>query len=348
MSSNKNWPSMFKSKPCNNNHHHQHEIDTPSYMHYSNCNLSSSFSSDRVPDPKPRWNPKPEQIRILESIFNSGTVNPPREEIQRIRIRLQEYGQIGDANVFYWFQNRKSRAKHKLRVHHKNPKMSKKDKMVISSNDADHCFGFVNQETGIFPVQNNELVVTEPAGFLFPVHNDPSAAQTGFGFSDFVVPVVTEEGMAFSTVNNGVNLETDESFDHIPAINLYGGDGNGGGNCFSPLTAPLTVPLAINQSQDVPHRLRICAVEDCGVVVQPSWNRRLPYERPFHVADRIILGVILDEALENRLPPNVLLASSDSDFTEPLRRLRSHRYKAMLAADVTAKKLISGGLLHIL
>ncbi|CAE6216652.1 unnamed protein product [Arabidopsis arenosa] len=201
---------------------------------------------DRVPDPKPRWNPKPEQIRILESIFNSGTVNPPREEIQRIRIRLQEYGQIGDANVFYWFQNRKSRAKHKLRVHHKNPKMSKKDKMVIPSNDADHCFGFVNQETGLFPVQNNELVVTEPPGFLFPVHNDPSAAQSGFGFSDFVVPVVTEEGMAFSTVNNGVNLETDESFDQIPAINLYGGDGNGGGNCFSPLTVPLTV----NQSQE--------------------------------------------------------------------------------------------------
>ncbi|CAL9241691.1 unnamed protein product, partial [Arabidopsis halleri] len=250
MSSNKNWPSMFKSKPCNNNHHHQHEIDTPSYMHYSNCNLSSSFSSDRVPDPKPRWNPKPEQIRILESIFNSGTVNPPREEIQRIRIRLQEYGQIGDANVFYWFQNRKSRAKHKLRVHHKNPKMSKKDKTLISSNDADHCFGFVNQETGLFPVQNNELVVTEPAGFLFPVHNDPSAAQSGFGFSDFVVPVVTEEGMVFSTVNNGVNLETDDSFDKIPAINLYGGDGNGGENCFSPLTAPLTVPLAINQSQE--------------------------------------------------------------------------------------------------
>lgn len=42
MSSNKNWTSMFKSKSCNNYHH---EIDTPSYMHYSNCNISSSFSS---------------------------------------------------------------------------------------------------------------------------------------------------------------------------------------------------------------------------------------------------------------------------------------------------------------
>ncbi|KFK31501.1 hypothetical protein AALP_AA6G120600 [Arabis alpina] len=60
---------MFKSKPCNNNHHH-HDINTSPYMHY-NCNTSSPFSSDRVPDPKPRWNPKPEQIRILESIFNS-------------------------------------------------------------------------------------------------------------------------------------------------------------------------------------------------------------------------------------------------------------------------------------
>ena len=71
---------------------------------------------ERTPDPKPRWNPRPEQIRILEAIFNSGMVNPPRDEIPRIRMRLQEYGQVGDANVFYWFQNRKSRSKNKLRA----------------------------------------------------------------------------------------------------------------------------------------------------------------------------------------------------------------------------------------
>lgn len=73
---------------------------------------------ERSPEPKPRWNPKPEQIRILESIFNSGMVNPPREEIRKIRAQLQEYGQVGDANVFYWFQNRKSRSKHKQRHLH--------------------------------------------------------------------------------------------------------------------------------------------------------------------------------------------------------------------------------------
>ncbi|XWS18461.1 hypothetical protein CRYUN_Cryun32bG0045500 [Craigia yunnanensis] len=70
---------------------------------------------ERSPEPKPRWNPKPEQICILETIFNSGMVNPPRDEIRKIRAQLQEYGQVGDANVFYWFQNRKSRSKHKLR-----------------------------------------------------------------------------------------------------------------------------------------------------------------------------------------------------------------------------------------
>lgn len=42
-------------------------------------------------------------------------VNPPREEIRKIRLQLQQYGQVGDANVFYWFQNRKSRTKNKQR-----------------------------------------------------------------------------------------------------------------------------------------------------------------------------------------------------------------------------------------
>lgn len=82
------------------------------------CHKPNSYASgveERTPEPKPRWNPKPEQIRILEAIFNSGMVNPPRDEIRRIRTQLQVYGQVGDANVFYWFQNRKSRSKHKQR-----------------------------------------------------------------------------------------------------------------------------------------------------------------------------------------------------------------------------------------
>ncbi|TKY71782.1 WUSCHEL-related homeobox 9 [Spatholobus suberectus] len=116
-SSNRHWPSMFKSKPCNPHHQWQHDIN--SSLISTGCHRSPYTSGagceERSPEPKPRWNPKPEQIRILEAIFNSGMVNPPRDEIRKIRAQLQEYGQVGDANVFYWFQNRKSRSKHKLR-----------------------------------------------------------------------------------------------------------------------------------------------------------------------------------------------------------------------------------------
>ncbi|CAL0313499.1 unnamed protein product [Lupinus luteus] len=114
-SSNRHWPSMFKSKPYNQ---WQHEINSSlisNGCHRSTYNNSAAGCDERSPEPKPRWNPRPEQIRILEAIFNSGMVNPPRDEIRKIRMQLQEYGQVGDANVFYWFQNRKSRSKNKHR-----------------------------------------------------------------------------------------------------------------------------------------------------------------------------------------------------------------------------------------
>ncbi|GAB2231363.1 hypothetical protein Droror1_Dr00010369 [Drosera rotundifolia] len=119
-SSNRHWPSMFKSKPHHHHHHlHHHDLINSNSSILSSACRTSPYSSgggeERTPEPKPRWNPKPEQIRILEAIFNSGMVNPPRDEIRKIRAQLQEYGQVGDANVFYWFQNRKSRSKHKLR-----------------------------------------------------------------------------------------------------------------------------------------------------------------------------------------------------------------------------------------
>nr|GMC88239.1 WUSCHEL-related homeobox 9-like isoform X1 [Ipomoea batatas] len=107
MSSNKHWPSLFRSKPSGSNQR----------QHDSNSSRVAG-GEERTPEPKPRWNPKPEQIRILESLFNSGVVNPSREEIRRIRLRLEEYGEVGDANVFYWFQNRKSRSKNKQRQLH--------------------------------------------------------------------------------------------------------------------------------------------------------------------------------------------------------------------------------------
>lgn len=74
--------------------------------------------ADQPNPPEPvrtRWSPKPEQILILESIFNSGTVNPPKEETVRIRKLLEKFGAVRDANVFYWFQNRRSRSRRRQR-----------------------------------------------------------------------------------------------------------------------------------------------------------------------------------------------------------------------------------------
>ncbi|OEL29047.1 WUSCHEL-related homeobox 12 [Dichanthelium oligosanthes] len=117
-SSNRHWPSMYRSSLACNFQQPQPDMNNGGGGGGGKASLMSSRceESGRNPEPRPRWNPRPEQIRILEGIFNSGVVNPPRDEIRRIRLQLQEYGPVGDANVFYWFQNRKSRTKHKLRA----------------------------------------------------------------------------------------------------------------------------------------------------------------------------------------------------------------------------------------
>ncbi|CAA3012509.1 WUSCHEL-related homeobox 9-like [Olea europaea subsp. europaea] len=120
-SSNKNWQSTFKSNSCTTTTHHLWLHGINSSIMSTGCqkptytSVTGAGGEERTLEPKPRWNPRPEQIQILEAIFNSGMVNPSRDEIKKIRGQLQEYGQVGDANVFYWFQNRKSRSKQKQR-----------------------------------------------------------------------------------------------------------------------------------------------------------------------------------------------------------------------------------------
>ncbi|KAG2240834.1 hypothetical protein Bca52824_097057 [Brassica carinata] len=82
------------------------------HSHSLSSSASGSTSTETV---RSRWSPKPEQILILESIFNSGMVNPPKEETVRIRKMLEKFGAVGDANVFYWFQNRRSRSRRRQR-----------------------------------------------------------------------------------------------------------------------------------------------------------------------------------------------------------------------------------------
>ncbi|XP_010550253.1 PREDICTED: WUSCHEL-related homeobox 11 [Tarenaya hassleriana] len=65
-----------------------------------NHGSSSSSSSPVATEPaRTRWSPKPEQILLLESIFNSGMVNPPKDETVRIRKMLEKFGAVGDATL---------------------------------------------------------------------------------------------------------------------------------------------------------------------------------------------------------------------------------------------------------
>ncbi|RAL39393.1 hypothetical protein DM860_002926 [Cuscuta australis] len=118
---NKHWPSMFKAKGGGGGGGgggkkalRVGDKNNPSSSS-SRSGPSVGSTEERVPELKERWNPKPEQIRILEAVFNSGLVTPMREDIMKIRARIEEYGQVADSSVFYWFQNRKSRSKNRQR-----------------------------------------------------------------------------------------------------------------------------------------------------------------------------------------------------------------------------------------
>ena len=65
--------------------------------------------------PSTRWCPTPAQLMILEEMYRGGLRTPNASQIQQITAHLAHYGRIEGKNVFYWFQNRKSRSKNKLR-----------------------------------------------------------------------------------------------------------------------------------------------------------------------------------------------------------------------------------------
>uniref|UniRef100_A0A0D9WAD1 Homeobox domain-containing protein n=1 Tax=Leersia perrieri TaxID=77586 RepID=A0A0D9WAD1_9ORYZ len=60
-----------------------------------------------------RWNPSPEQIKVLEMLYRGGMRTPNSVQIERITEELGKYGRIEGKNVFYWFQNHKARERQK-------------------------------------------------------------------------------------------------------------------------------------------------------------------------------------------------------------------------------------------
>ncbi|MCD7471760.1 sequence-specific DNA binding [Datura stramonium] len=179
-SSNRHWPSMFKSKPCTSHHHQwQHDINSSIIQQRPPCNPEA----ERSPEPKPRWNPRPEQIRILEAIFNSGMVNPPRDEIRKIRAKLQEYGQVGDANVFYWFQNRKSRSKHKQR--HLQAKAQQQNNTAPSNSSSSSSDKSSPNSTGHHH-HKSSLTFSIGSSNVMDLLNSPTASVNQQNYNDFL------------------------------------------------------------------------------------------------------------------------------------------------------------------
>ena len=62
----------------------------------------------------PRWSGTPKQYEILEDLFLKGEQPPVRDRLTEITELLKQYGPIQEANVYNWFQNRRSREKKKI------------------------------------------------------------------------------------------------------------------------------------------------------------------------------------------------------------------------------------------
>ncbi|GFP80186.1 wuschel-related homeobox 11 [Phtheirospermum japonicum] len=70
--------------------------------------------ADHVPA-RTRWTPKPEQITMLESIFDKGIVNPSKDETVRIQMLLEKYGEVTEANIYFWFRNHRFKSRRRQR-----------------------------------------------------------------------------------------------------------------------------------------------------------------------------------------------------------------------------------------
>ncbi|XP_075636017.1 WUSCHEL-related homeobox 1 [Castanea sativa] len=62
-----------------------------------------------------RWSPTPEQILVLQELYQHGTRTPTADQIQQIAAYLRRFGKVEGKNVFYWFQNHKARERQKRR-----------------------------------------------------------------------------------------------------------------------------------------------------------------------------------------------------------------------------------------
>ncbi|GMH22853.1 hypothetical protein Nepgr_024696 [Nepenthes gracilis] len=168
------------------------EPQDPNKNHSGSPSMYGPAPDQRSEPVRSRWTPKPEQILILESIFNSGMVNPPKDETVRIRKLLEKFGTVGDANVFYWFQNRRSRSRRRQRQLQASllveqplpPPPQTVDTDDIGSGEQllyhhQSCSGLINTPSHVDVPSTSCLVDPSSASFDDSGGNDLLAGQTG-------------------------------------------------------------------------------------------------------------------------------------------------------------------------
>ncbi|CAL9233621.1 unnamed protein product [Arabidopsis halleri] len=75
-----------------------------------------------------------------------------------------------------------------------------------------------------------------------------------------------------------------------------------------------------------------CAADGCRNVEQPEEGIPDEFERSFNVADSLLMEEILGEALLRRLPPSILVISTDRDFSLATRALHTTgKYNVLVA-----------------
>nr|ALK82458.1 wuschel-like homeobox 13C [Selaginella kraussiana] len=81
----------------------------PQDLPSSPTNPSPAVTQPRKP--RHRWTPSRNHLSILERLFKQGTGTPNKQRIKEIATDLVQYGEISEANVYNWFQNRKAKEK---------------------------------------------------------------------------------------------------------------------------------------------------------------------------------------------------------------------------------------------
>ncbi|PKA60098.1 WUSCHEL-related homeobox 8 [Apostasia shenzhenica] len=98
------------------------------------CDPSSSVGFPKI-SARQRWTPTPMQLQILEGLFEQGNGTPSKQKIKGITSELSKHGQVSEANVYNWFQNRRARTKRKQASQVQSNTESETEAEVESPND---------------------------------------------------------------------------------------------------------------------------------------------------------------------------------------------------------------------